>query len=68
MKTLVDSETLRPIEKGDIRVLDDGQTVIVTGWSEPHKPSSSGKVYVEYPGRDWSMTYYPTVIGAKFID
>ena len=68
MKTLVDSETLQPIQMGEVRTLSDSKKVKVIGWVEPHKSSSSGKVYVEYIDTDWTMTYYPSVIGAKFID
>lgn len=33
-------------------------------WHSPHKPSSSGKVYVTINGTQWE--YYPSVIGGEF--
>lgn len=41
----------------------------ITGFDKPHKPSSTGKVYVKEmvePG--FSMQYYPSVIGAQWVD
>jgi hypothetical protein len=46
-----------PIYKGDVR---NGHTVI--SGTAPHKPSSTGRVYVEA-----GMGYYPSVVGAEWV-
>jgi hypothetical protein len=43
-----------------------GEKYILTGWKEPHKPSSTGRVYLKL--KDGStFEFYPEVINAKFI-
>jgi hypothetical protein len=46
-----------------------GEKAILTGWREPHKPSSSGFVQVRLiGGRELdTMEYYAEVFGGKFI-
>lgn len=38
---------------------EDGSTMFVTGGRPPHKPSSTGRIYVEENGG--SREYYPSV-------
>lgn len=56
----------KPAVKGQEVTTFRGETGILTGWSEPHKPSSSGKVYVKTSG-DWDNMWYPEVINGKFV-
>lgn len=39
---------------------------ILLYWREPHKPSSSGHVYVLLNGENTEREFYPGVIGGKF--
>lgn len=42
-----------------------GEKAKLISWTEPHKPSSSGRVYVEWEnGR--TGEYFPSVIGGNF--
>ena len=54
------------IEIGDVVETFKGIEVTVTGWAPPHKPGSTGYVFVEYATGE-TATYYPSVIDAKFI-
>ena len=44
-----------------------GEKGILLCWKEPHKPSSSGHVYVLLNGEEDEREFYPGVIGGKFI-
>lgn len=67
---LVYTATKQPVKIGDKVALKDDKTVIVTGFQKPHKPASTGRVYVRYV--DFATTtecaYFPSVIGAEWID
>lgn len=63
---LVDTKTLKEIKVGDKRTLEAGEEVKITWLNPPHKPSSQGKVSVEFIGRDWSQEFYASVIGAEY--
>lgn len=67
MKLIYES-TGEQVRVGDEVTLDDGRTVKVTHFSEPHKPSSSGKVCVMDRGDDSQCEYYVSVIGARWIN
>jgi len=54
-----------PVQIDDYVTTHAGETVRVTGWREPHKPSSSGHVYVYELGIG-EREYFPSVIGAAF--
>ena len=51
-----------PAKVGQEVTMHNGEVGILEGWREPHKPSSTGRVYVN--GRE----YFPSVIGGKFDD
>lgn len=57
----------KPVVLGQIVTDFRGDKAIVTGWEEPHKPSSSGRIYVKWD-EDQTMdnSYYPSVFGAKW--
>lgn len=44
-----------------------GEIGILTGWREPHKPSSSGRVHVQLEGNSYQSEFFPGVIGGKFV-
>lgn len=60
------------VQIGDVVTLRDGETVTVTYITKPHKPSSTGRVGVQElrleGGEDWTMSYFPNVIGATWIE
>lgn len=65
---LVYETTGEEVKVGDSCVLTDEEKVKVIGVEEPHKPSSTGRVYVAVDGRPGSMSYFPSVIDAKWIE
>ena len=72
-RTLLVDEADIPLAKGDYVVDFRGEKWVLTDWESPHKPESTGRVYVtSFPrtpsGEPWTGSYYPSVIGAKFVD
>lgn len=59
-----------PVQVGDnINIAQPGDPVevaTVTGWREPHKAGSSGRVYVKVNNKD--REFFPSVIGAHWIE
>jgi hypothetical protein len=50
-----------PVRVGD-RVIDrDGDTITVLSASPPHKPSSSGRVFVQNNADGWKQEFFPHV-------
>ena len=43
-----------------------GEKAKLLSWTEPHKPSSSGRVYVELES-GIKMEYFPSVYGGEFV-
>lgn len=58
---LINEKTEQPVAIGEKIVSFRGLEAILLGGSPPHKPSSSGKVWVE------NAEYYPSVFGLKWI-
>jgi len=44
------------------------EEVVLVSFQKPHKPASSGKVFVRMPDRSWTQEFYPSVIGAEWIE
>ena len=64
MPTLLYVKTGKPVIVGDIVHLH-GKPYTVTGWAEPHKPASTGRVYIRAMSeRGYFSEYFPSVIGA----
>lgn len=56
-----------PVIKGDLVTDFRGEAATVTGWQEPHKEGSSGRIYVHYKGdATGQVEYYPHVFGCEF--
>jgi len=53
-------------QKGQEVTTFRGEKAILTGWKEPHKTSSTGKVYITKIKTGYEGEYYPSVINAKF--
>lgn len=57
----------KPVKLGQIVTANRGETAIVTGWDEPHNPSSTGRIYVKWDeDQTMSDSYYPSVFGAEW--
>ena len=64
---LINASTRQPVKAGDIVRDFRGERWILEGGRPPHKPSSSGFVWVRsMDGRGLSREFYPSVIGAKW--
>ena len=57
----------KPVELGQVVTDFRGDKAIVTGWDEPHKPSSTGRIYVKWDeDQTMSDSYYPSVFEAEW--
>lgn len=65
MQTLIDTTTGDRIEVGQTVTDFRGETATVTGWSAPHKPSSTGRIHVE---GELSGSFYPSVFSCAFVE
>ena len=64
---LINTTTRQQISTGAIVQDFRGQRWILEGGRPPHKPSSTGFVWVRsVDGRGLSREFYPSVIGAKW--
>jgi hypothetical protein len=43
-----------------------GELVEITGWKEPHKPSSEGRVHVRFANGD-VREFFPSVVGCRIV-
>jgi hypothetical protein len=67
MTTLVYSCNNKPVQSGDV-VHIRNTPYVVTGWREPHKPASTGRIYLQaMDERRITTEYFPNVIGAEWI-
>lgn len=64
--TLVDKKTKQELELPCKRCTSKGEFVEVTGGNEPHKPSSSGWIWVKCKNGD-AIEYYPSVCDMEWI-
>lgn len=66
---LVYETTNKPVQIGDVTETFRGESVVVLGIVKPHKPSSTGRVYVKFVDTTGSgQEFFPSVINAKWID
>ncbi|HIK60020.1 MAG TPA: hypothetical protein EYF98_04940 [Planctomycetes bacterium] len=65
-RVLVYKATGKLVKVGDETTDFRGSPVTVSFIEAPHKPGSTGKVYVTEPGSDRENGYYPGVIGAEW--
>jgi hypothetical protein len=66
---LVYEATNKPVQIGDDAETFRGEPVVVLGIVKPHKPSSTGRVYVKPADNSGcGQEFFPSVIGAKWID
>jgi len=61
-----------PVEAGDVVVCRDDETWVVADpiGREPHKPGSTGRVYVEEPHKNdtWTREFFPSVFDMQWTD
>lgn len=57
--------THEPMTKGEQVQTFDGEEYTLTGWCEPHKPSSTGRVYLT-DADGGEHEFFPGVINAHF--
>lgn len=67
MKLVYESSGVE-VKEGDEANLKDGKPVIVTSIEKPRHGGSTGRVHVRVAGTARNTGYYPSVIGAKWID
>jgi hypothetical protein len=65
---LVNEKTGQPVKVGDVVKTFRGEQVMVTSLHPPHKINSSGHVTCRSIGKKWTQEFYPSVIGARYID
>lgn len=65
--TLLDKNTLEPINRGDTVTTFRGEKGTLEGGRVPHKPSSTGRVYVKGEGEPYTSEFFPSVIDAMWV-
>ena len=66
MPTLIYTNTDKPVAVGDVVHLRN-QPYIVTGWSEPHSPASTGRIHLQAMDESRAHeSYYPNVVKAEW--
>lgn len=65
---LVYSASSKEVMIGDKVTLRDGEVLTVIYITEPHKPSSTGRVGVGLELDECFREFFPNVIGAEWID
>ncbi len=64
---LVKDKTLEPVNVGDVLHTFRGEPVIVTGWREPGRIQSTGRVYLRsMDERGIEGEYFPSVINCHW--
>lgn len=63
MARLINEKTGIEVKVGDVLTDFRGDTAVFRSFAEPHKPSSSGKVYTDGLGGK-----YPQVFGLKIVE
>lgn len=62
---LIHKKTGETVQRGDAVTLRGGRAVI-KGWCMPHKPGSTGRIYVTYNGIE--QEFFPNVGGCEWVD
>jgi hypothetical protein len=65
---LVYENTGCEVKTGDVAHTFRGEAVYIEGWREPQHSGSTGRVYVKFFGdAGWSQEFFPSVIGAVWV-
>jgi hypothetical protein len=65
---LVNTSTGKPLKLGDAVETFRGERAILLGIAEPHKPASTGRVYIQFDGTTYAREFFPSVIGAEWVN
>lgn len=65
---LIYTTTGAPAKLGDIVETFRGERAVLLGIQQPHKPSSTGRVYIQLEGSRASREFFPSVINAEWIE
>ena len=65
---LIYKDTNNEVRVGDVVKTFRGDSVEVVTLEKPYHSSSTGRVYVKHPGSEWTSSYFPSVIGAEWIE
>lgn len=65
---LVYNKSRKEVQVGDEVTLRDGAKAVVTDIIKPHKPASTGRVVLDEGAEKMQRTYFPSVIGAEWIN
>ena len=65
---LVYDKTNDEVKTGDLCTLRDGEKASVVRIEKPRHGGSTGRVFVKSNDSDWSQGFFPTVIGATWIE
>jgi|TARA_R110001599_G_scaffold41104_1_gene124583 hypothetical protein len=65
---LVHKETGTGVTEKEIVVSKDDVFWIVQGGTPPHKPSSTGRVWVATSGGEWNREFFPTVFNLEWME
>jgi len=68
MAKLINKETRKEVKEGAIITDFRGDTAVLVGFREPHKPSSTGRVSVKEDGSSFAREYFPSVFGLEIVD
>jgi len=63
LKTLRSMTTGEPVRIGDIVKTFRGEPCTISGGRAPHKPASTGRVWVE----EFSQEYFPSVFDLEWV-
>lgn len=65
---LIDKDTAEVLKKGDRVTTFRGEDATLTGWDDPHRVGSVGRVYLRVDGRPCDDSFFPGVINAQFVE
>lgn len=65
---LIYTDTGAPVSLGDQVQTFRGERATLLMITEPHKPASTGRVYIQFEDSKASREFFPSVIGAEWIE
>ena len=66
---LIYEKTGEEVRAGDLVSSQDGELFRLDFYREPHKPSSTGRVYVtRMVEQGGQLEFFPSVVGAKWVE
>ena len=68
MAKLVHEKTGIEVTANEVLTDFRGDTATFKSFDEPHKPSSTGRVYTQPNDEEYSNSSYPSVFGLKIIE